>query len=206
MLPSFRKKISSPKAIAKNGLDILSFFPQTKDVLAIRIITEEQIDQSMSWDFFDGASQDRICGGGDTFFLNQNHHFQIQMGLGAETNNVAELIALKILLCFALEKKCRRIQIFGDSIVVINQVNKVQICTNISLISLFEEFIRLMTNFDYITCQPMYRERNSNVDHLSKKGLMMEHGTWKFVESRDVEVFEFYHRAFIDLQQIDNTT
>ena len=56
-----------------------------------------------------------------------------------------------------------------------------------------------MTNFDYITCRHVYTERNSDVDRLSKKGLMIEHGTWKFVESRDAEVFEFYHRLFIDL-------
>ena len=53
------------------------------------------------------------------------------------------------------------------------------------LITLFEEVRRLMTNFDYITYQHVYRDRNIDVDQLSKKGLMMEHGTWKFVESKD---------------------
>ena len=105
------------------------------------------------WEFFDGASKDNKCGGRAIFLLNQNHQFQIQMGLGAGKNNFADLMALKLLLCYALDKDCRRIHIFGDSLVIINWVNKVQRCRNISLITLFEEVIRLMKNFDHITCR-----------------------------------------------------
>ena len=84
-------------------------------------------------EFFNEASQENKCGGCAIFFLNQNHHFQIQMGLGAGTNNYAELMALIILLCFALEKDCRRIHIFWDSLVILNWVKKVERCRNILL-------------------------------------------------------------------------
>ena len=122
------------------------------------------------------------------------------MGLGDGANNFVELMALKLLLFFALEKDSRRIQIFGDSLVILNWVNKVQRRRNISLITLFEEVNKLMENFDYITCCHVYREINTDVDRLSKNGLTMEHGPWKFLETRDAEVHEFYHRPFIDMQ------
>ena len=97
----------------------------------------------MPWDFFDGASQNHTCGGGATLFLNQNHHFKIQMGIGAGTNNYAELMALKLLLHFALEQGCKKLQIFGDSLIIINWVNKIQHCKNLALITLYEEVNKL---------------------------------------------------------------
>ena len=41
-------------------------------------------------------------------------------GLGAGTSNYAELMTLKLLLCFAIEINCKKLQVFGDSMVVIN--------------------------------------------------------------------------------------
>ena len=99
------------------------------------------------------------------------------MGLGIGSNNYAELMDLNLLLCFAIEKNCKRIQIFGDSLVILNWINKNQRCRNLSLSTLFEESIRLLSNFDSITCKHVYRERNEEVDKLSKAGLNLEMGT-----------------------------
>lgn len=126
------------------------------------------------------------------------------MGLGEGTNNYVELLALKLLLCFSLENNYRKLQIFGDSLIVINWVKKVQSGRNISLISLFEEVSRLTAHFDSITCRHVYRERNTAADRLSKQGLTMDFGTWKFVESRGVDVYEFFHRTFIENQLLQN--
>ena len=54
----FHEKASIPEEVTKKGLEILSYFPQTKDSSAPRIILEEQRDKDMPWDFFDDASQD----------------------------------------------------------------------------------------------------------------------------------------------------
>ena len=97
----------------------------------------------MPWDFFDGASQNHTCGGDVTLFLNQNHHFHIQMGLSVGTNNYAELMALKLLLHFSLEQRCIKLHIFGDSLIIINWVNKIQHCKNLALITLYEEVNKL---------------------------------------------------------------
>ena len=91
-------------------------------------------------------------------------------------------MALKLLLCFAIERGCKRIQIFGDSLIVINWINKVQNCWNITLVTLYEEVHILTTTFDVITCRHVFRERNSEAERLSKEGLNMEVGTWLFLE------------------------
>ena len=122
------------------------------------------------------------------------------MGLGTGTNNYAELMALKLLLCFAIERGCKRIQIFGDSLIVINWINKVQKCRNITLAALYEEVYRLTTTFNIITCRHVFRERNNETDRLSKEGLNMAVRTWKFLEQREREVYEFYHRPFNEPQ------
>ena len=124
----FLEKAGSPEEVARKGLDTLSYFSQTKNNPSPRIIAPEQLDKNIPWAFFDGASQNLTCGGGAILFLNPNHHFQISMGLGSGTNNYAELMTLKLLLCFAIERNFKKLQVFGDSMVVINWINKTQRC------------------------------------------------------------------------------
>jgi ribonuclease HI len=110
------------------------------------------VDHSRPWAYFDGASQNdgQTCGGGAVLHLSDAHFFNLKLGLGPGTNNYAELMALKLLLNFAGEKGIRSIQIFGDSMVVINWVNKTQRCHNIILLPILEEvFIILASYEDY---------------------------------------------------------
>ena len=62
----FQDKSSSPKIIAKQGLDILSYFPEIKDTPTIHIIMEEQLNVIQPWDYFDESPHDLICGGGES--------------------------------------------------------------------------------------------------------------------------------------------
>ena len=120
------------------------------------------------------------------------------MGLGAGTKNYGELLSLKLLLQFALEKGCRNLQIFGDSLIIINWVNKIQHCRTLSLNTLYEEVTRLWTFFYHISCRHVYREWNAVAYHLSKEGVWMAFRTWKFFEWKKWEVYEFYHRPFAE--------
>ena len=138
------------------------------------------------------------CGGGATLFLNSTHHFQITMGLGTGSNNYVELMALKILLCFGIERNYKKIQIFGDSSVIINWINKTQKCRNLSLSALFEEAFRHLSHFYFITCKHVYKERNKEADRLSKTGLELEMGTWRILEWKEAVIYELFHRPFID--------
>ena len=89
------------------------------EVLAINI------DRTSPWGFFDGASQNKFCGGGAILYLAENHSFELIAGLLEGSNNYAKLLNLKLLLTYAVEKGCRTIKIFGDSLNVINWIKRI---------------------------------------------------------------------------------
>jgi ribonuclease HI len=90
------------------------------------------------------------------------------MGLGPSSNNYVELMSLKLLLTFVGEKGITTIQIFRDSLNVINWVRKTQAYHNIQLLSLLEEIFRFMDSFDSIPFRHVYMEFNMDTDNLSK--------------------------------------
>jgi len=53
-------------------------------------------------------------------YLKENHFYKIKMELGPDSNNYVELMFLNLLLNFSGEKGITTIQIFGDSLNVIN--------------------------------------------------------------------------------------
>ena len=71
--------------------------------------------------FFNGstAGDPKLCGAGGMLYLS-DHFFSFKVGLGVGTNNFAELCALKLLLLLARRNSLDKIQIFGDSQLVIN--------------------------------------------------------------------------------------
>jgi ribonuclease HI len=174
----FLDKASSPEKTAAQSLSILSHFPQTKKGPSIQPIQTETIDKSKPWAYFDGASQNQTCGGGFVLHLSENHSFHIKLGLGQGTNNYAELLTLKLLLLFAKEKDLLHLQIFGDSMIVINWARKLQQCHNIFLLPILEDILRLMEEFDTVTISHVYRNMNMVADALSKAGLPLLWGQW----------------------------
>ena len=78
------------------------------------------INKNTPWAFFDGAANQQGCGGGFILFLSEQYFYKVKMGLGAGTNNFAELITLRHLLHFSLGHHCININIFGDSKIIIN--------------------------------------------------------------------------------------
>ena len=72
----------------------------------------------MPWGYFDLATQNNLCGGGAFLFISKNQSFELIVGLGEGSNN--ELLSLKILLIFAVEKGYQNIIFYGDSMNVIN--------------------------------------------------------------------------------------
>ena len=103
--------------------------------------------------------------------------------MGTGTNNYANLMTLKLLLCFSIERNCRQLQVYGDSIVVIKWMNKIHKCRIASLDALYEETTHSLSFFESISFTHVYRERNKEVDKLSKKGLTLQWGEWKILET-----------------------
>ena len=56
-----------------------------------------------------------------------------------------------------------------------------------------------METFDSIIYRHVFRERNGEVDKLSKKRLELELGVWKILETTDTEHYEYYPINFMDL-------
>ena len=98
-------------------MGLLRTFPQGDSVLKTRPVGAETIDKTYPWGFFDGSSSDdaSACGAGGILYFSDKLSFSFKAGLGAGTNNIAELYALKLLLTLARMKDYAKIQIFGDS-------------------------------------------------------------------------------------------
>jgi hypothetical protein len=114
------KILSSQKKIATQSLSILSKFPQTKKGPNIQLIQSEILEKSKPWAYFLVAPRNHLCGGGFVLHLSEILSFHIKLGLGQGTNNYADLLTLKLELLFAKEKELWHLQIFGDSMIVVN--------------------------------------------------------------------------------------
>lgn len=115
---------------------------------------------------------------------NQNSSWAASVGVSDGTNNFVELQTLKLRLCSLIHLGIDLIQIFGDSLNVINWFNNSQRSLNILLLPIFEEIHALKTHFILISVCHIYRERNGKVDSLSKIGLQLDSGSWN-IEERD---------------------
>ena len=84
---------------------IIQHFRAPEQIPKIRPVREELIDKDIPWGYFDGASQAHQlnCGGGGVLYKSEDHFFHFSAGLGRGSNNYAELMALRLLLLFALK-------------------------------------------------------------------------------------------------------
>ena len=117
------------------SLGLLSSYPLDTTALKIRIITEEVIDKSKPWGFFDGSASGKpqVCGAGGILYLKDDHYITFKDGLEFGSNNFAELSAVKLLIYLALDKQILHIQIFGDSLLVISWISSKFRCHNMHL-------------------------------------------------------------------------
>jgi ribonuclease HI len=72
--------------------------------------------------FFDGAIRGHppSCGVEVVLFINQRHYMHIKYALSSGSNNRAEFIALRTLLAIAQEKGSKKLQVMGDSKLIID--------------------------------------------------------------------------------------
>jgi ribonuclease HI len=89
-------------------------------------IIEEFIHRSKPWAHFDGASQDEppMAGVGGIIFFYDSHTISFNVGIRSGSNNLVELLGLKLTLTLVVEYGLTSIQIFGDSLLVIKWFKK----------------------------------------------------------------------------------
>ena len=108
-------------------------------------------------------------------------------------------MSLRLLLLFALEQGCLSLQVFGDSLLVIDWVNEVHLCNVMLLLPILEEILLLKLHFNYLAFNHIFRERNRVADRLSKEALQLDYGIWRIHIFAPTGVYSYYHRPFHDV-------
>jgi ribonuclease HI len=88
-----------------------------------RWVEDLLVNKICSRGFFDGACQglEQLCGLGGVLYISDSHYFTLISNCCKGTNNLAKLMALKILLRRAFDCSLRDLQVFGESLLVVNR-------------------------------------------------------------------------------------
>jgi ribonuclease HI len=118
---------------------------------------------------FDGASKGNpgLSGAGMVIYKNEEEIWSSHKFIGCKTNNQAEYSALIFGLEGALKLGIKTLSVFGDSLLVINQVNGLYKVKSDFLLPLHKEALALKSKFDYIEFNHVYRDNNKRADELS---------------------------------------
>ncbi len=129
-----------------------------------------QYEYSMN---FDGCSKGNPgpSGIGAVIYHNGQEIWASCQYIGTRTNNQSEYSALILGLKEALSRDIKRLYVFGDSQLVINQITNVYKVKNNLLQELYQEVQTLKTQFEYIEFTHVYREFNKRADALSNMAL-----------------------------------
>jgi ribonuclease HI len=90
--------------------------------------------------------------------------------LWAVTNNEAEYEALLHGLHLAISLGIKRLPVYGDSLLVVQQVNKEWDCNKETMEAYVQEVRKLESNFSGLEVHHVLREHNVGIDILSKMG------------------------------------
>jgi ribonuclease HI len=143
----------------------------------------------VSWGFFDSASQGHPprCNVGVVLHFSSSHYVRIKYSPSRGTNTRAEFIGLWTLLEFINKKGIKKVQIFGDSKLVVDWVNRKVSMDDIRLNFLLQDIQQDLNAMEWYSCNHIYRELNSQVDALSKEALALPSGVCRIYESSEGE-------------------
>ena len=124
--------------------------------------------------YFDGCSKGNPgpSGIGAVIYKNGDEISASCENIGNRTNNESEYCALIIGLEEAIKLDITSLCVYGDSLLVINQANKIYKVKNEKLLVLYEKFRALKCKFKYITFTHIYRSHNKRADQLANMGLI----------------------------------
>lgn len=99
--------------------------------------------------------------------------------LGSTTNNVAEYTALVRGLEAAADLGLKRLAVFSDSELMVNQMNGAYRVKHPDLLPLYQEARELVKEFDSVAISHVRREQNKRADALCNEVLDGQHGKSK---------------------------
>ena len=117
--------------------------------------------------------------------LNETHSFEFALGAGHSTNTREELIGLWALLHTSQMMGLPKIQIFGDSYVIINWAKGTASLSPPDIIHWCRDIRKICSCFLELSFCHVYREHNQSVDRLYKKALSFAPGSGYYSEFYD---------------------
>jgi hypothetical protein len=107
------------RGVMLNLVEELTKEPKEKNLCNLEL---PSIDFEVPLGNFDGACQGHppMCKVGVILYINHNHYMFIRYALSVGTNNIVEFIALWTLLETTIKKDIKKIQVMGDSKLVID--------------------------------------------------------------------------------------
>ena len=144
----------------------MSFDFPNEDLMAVLQIEKEESPKEDGWKvYFDGASNALGRGVGAVLISPKGNHCPFTAKLSFEcTNNMAEYEACVLSLQAVIEKKIKKLTVYGDSALVIYQLNGEWETRDSKLVS-YQEFIKgLIEQFEEITFKHLSWEENYLAD------------------------------------------
>eukprot|EP00918_Siedleckia_nematoides_P034131 GHVU01074248.1.p1 GENE.GHVU01074248.1~~GHVU01074248.1.p1 ORF type:complete len:144 (+),score=13.03 GHVU01074248.1:114-545(+) len=126
---------------------------------------------------FDGASRGNPGEAGyGIFIVNGRNQVLVSCGgyLGTATNNVAEYRGLIEALVHAQSINAQRVQAFGDSELVVKQINGEYRVSSRDLLPLYDEAMNMIEGFQYFTLSHIRREQNTKADQLANTAIQLK--------------------------------
>jgi len=119
--------------------------------------------------FFDGSTCDRGAGIGIVLISPRRKKYEFSLPIVAtSTNNQAENQALIKGLELLKEVRADAVEIFGDSMLVINQLSGIYECRNEILITYYEKSMQLLKEFKDFRLEHVPRLHNEEANRLAQ--------------------------------------
>ena len=129
--------------------------------------------------FFDGASKGNLGEAGGGGVLNNpedNLILKYSWGLGTETNNMAEALALWQGLIQAKNMGINDLIVFGDSRIIIQALNQSSRISNLQLRQTLNRIQRTILTFKQVEIYHILRKLNSAPDIAANEGVLLSKG------------------------------
>ncbi|XP_061951794.1 uncharacterized protein LOC133674601 [Populus nigra] len=182
---------------AMDDYESLNFDLLDEDV----IVVENESGESDQWTlYFDGAVNVSGNGAGAIVISLENKQYPVSTRLLFEcTNNTAEYEACIIGLEAALELKAKKLEVFGDSLLIICQV-KGEWQTKDKKLRLYQSYIlKLADEFEEIKFTHISRDKNQFADALATLASMTQADAKSKIQPINIEVRSFQaHCYFIE--------
>ncbi|XP_062013819.1 uncharacterized protein LOC133730203 [Rosa rugosa] len=183
-LSEFTFQYVSQKSVKGQALaDFLAHHPSTEfegaEEVDIGMVYVASMTNNYWTMYFDGSSTEFSAGAGVVVETPEGQKFQFAFQLDFTcTNNQAEYEALIVGLEILQELGARRVLVFGDSQLVINQMNKEFKCTSWGLLSYHALADQLANTFDRISFAQLPRGQNWEANEMAQlaSGLRIPEG------------------------------